>query len=95
MQRSKILLHPSSYEGFPTVYAEALYAGAHVVGFFSPMRHPFAHQHVVASKEDMLNVVVNILSRGNIDHAGVLTCSIEETCSRVLALYDNAGSFSK
>ena len=95
MQRSKILLHPSSYEGFPTVYAEALYAGAHVVGFFSPMNHPFAHQHVGVSKEDMLNVVVNILSRENTDHASVLTCSIEETCSRVLALYDSAGSFSK
>ncbi|MEQ9412742.1 MAG: glycosyltransferase, partial [Cyclobacteriaceae bacterium] len=33
MQKSKILLHPSSYEGYSTACLEALYAGCHVVSF--------------------------------------------------------------
>jgi len=35
MQRSKVFLHPSNYEGFSTVLSEALYAGVHVVSFLS------------------------------------------------------------
>lgn len=31
MQRAKLLLHPSSYEGFGIVCIEALYARAHVI----------------------------------------------------------------
>jgi glycosyltransferase involved in cell wall biosynthesis len=41
MQRSKVFLHPSSYEGFATVYTEALYTGAQVVGFCQPMNTIF------------------------------------------------------
>ena len=34
MQRAKILIHPSAYEGFGSVCIEALFAGAHVISFF-------------------------------------------------------------
>src|SRR6185312_4174287 len=37
MQRSKIFLHPSSYEGFSMACQEALYAGCHVISFCKPM----------------------------------------------------------
>ena len=37
MQRTKIFLHPSSYEGFGVVCIEALHAGAHVISFVKPM----------------------------------------------------------
>ena len=37
MQRAKILLHPSAYEGFSGVCLEAVKAGAHVISFCRPM----------------------------------------------------------
>jgi glycosyltransferase involved in cell wall biosynthesis len=53
MQRSKILLHPSSYEGFGMVCLEALYAGAHVISFTQPMHHDIKNWHVVKTTEEM------------------------------------------
>ncbi|MEI9943386.1 MAG: glycosyltransferase family 4 protein [Chitinophagaceae bacterium] len=37
MQRTKIFLHTSRYEGFGVVCIEALYAGAKVISFTKPM----------------------------------------------------------
>lgn len=54
MSRAKILLHPSAYEGFPTVCLEALYAGAQVISLVQPMQHGFENWHVVPDKEAML-----------------------------------------
>ncbi len=36
MMQSKILLHPSAFEGFANVWLEALYAGCFVVALFDP-----------------------------------------------------------
>jgi len=87
MQRSKILLHTSSYEGFATVYGEALYAGAQVVGFCKPMNVIFRHQHVVSSKAEMIDKVIEILSLPEQDNSRVLINSIEETCKQLYSLY--------
>lgn len=87
MQHSKILLHPSSYEGFATVYNEALYAGVHVVGFSKPMHHTFEHLHIVNTEEEMMNKVDDILSMEMLRNEPVLTYTIEETCNKVMALY--------
>jgi hypothetical protein len=88
MQQSKILLHPSSYEGFATVYSEALYAGAHVVGFCKPMDTVFEHQHAVESEADMVREVEKILTHRDTDHSPILTYSITETCRKILSLYN-------
>ena len=88
MQQSKILLHTSAYEGFGVVYAEALYAGAHVVGFCKPMNVLFQHQHVADDENSMIDMVDQILSGTDIDHSPVLTCHINETCSSILSLYE-------
>jgi len=87
MQRSKILLHPSSYEGFATVYTEALYAGAHVIGFCRPMDEIFKNQHVVKTQEEMVARVAALLDDTNLNHDSVITWPIEATCQKVLALY--------
>ena len=87
MRRSKILLHPSSYEGFATVYTEALYAGAHVVGFCQPMNEIFKNQHVVKTPEEMTARVDALLNDTNLNHDSVITWPIEATCQKVLALY--------
>jgi len=88
MQQSKIFLHPSSYEGFGFVLSEALYAGAHVLSFCRPMNNIFKHHQVVISEAAMIDEVDKILSATVADHSAVLNFSIEETCSKVMSLYD-------
>jgi glycosyltransferase involved in cell wall biosynthesis len=88
MQHSKILLHTSAYEGFATVYSEALYAGTYVVGFCKPMNEIFKHQQVVASESAMINAVDEILAGIHLDHNPVLTYSIKETCKKIVSLYN-------
>jgi glycosyltransferase involved in cell wall biosynthesis len=87
MQRSKILLHPSRYEGFATVYPEALFAGAHVVGFCRPMNALIHHLHVVGNVQEMIGVTERILTNEQVDHSPVLTCPIEDVCETVLSLF--------
>ena len=87
MQRSKILLHPSSYEGFATVYTEALYAGAHVVGFCQPMDAVFKHQHTVNTEEEMFEITASLLDDKMWDHESVVTYPIATTCKKILQLY--------
>jgi glycosyltransferase involved in cell wall biosynthesis len=87
MQRSKIFLHPSSYEGFGMVCAEALYAGAKVVSFCKPMNSGFAHQYVVTSASEMERKVKELLEFYNNTPDRVLTFPIEECCRQVFSLY--------
>jgi glycosyltransferase involved in cell wall biosynthesis len=54
MQRTRIFLHPSDYEGFAAVFAEALYAGAHIVSYCKPVKGVVEHWHIVNSKENLL-----------------------------------------
>lgn len=53
MQSSKILLHPSSYEGYSTVALEALYAGCHVISLTFAERSEIKHWHIVHSEEEL------------------------------------------
>jgi len=89
MKRSVIFLHPSSYEGFATVISEALYSGALVVSFCKPMNTQFKNHHVVASETEMIETVSKILNDTNRDHDPVITYPIEETCRKVLLLYES------
>ncbi len=61
MQRTKVLLHPSSYEGFSTVCLEALYAGAHVVSFCDPVEPHAPHLHIVTTLEEMTRKTLELL----------------------------------
>jgi len=61
MQRAKIFLHTSNYEGFGTVCLEALYAGAHVVTFTKPMDIEIPNWHHVNSEEEMIIKVLELL----------------------------------
>jgi glycosyltransferase involved in cell wall biosynthesis len=87
MQRARIFLHPSSYEGFGMVCAEALYAGAKVVSFCKPMTAGFRHQYVVQSASEMEMKVLELLSIENNTPERVLTFPMEECCRQVLSLY--------
>ncbi len=61
MQRSKLLLHPSAYEGFGMVCIEAMYAGASVISFVKPMKKEVPGWHIVADTEEMSNKALELL----------------------------------
>ncbi len=88
MQRSKLFLHPSSYEGFGMVCAEALYAGAVVVSYCQPMNSGFDNQYVVKTKEEMEMKVKELLESKNLSHDPVLTYPMDDCCKKLLALYN-------
>ncbi len=87
MQRSKVFLHPSSYEAFGMVCAEALYAGARVISFVQPMKQPVKNWHHVKDKQEMISKTWNILREPATIHPPVLYKSIEETARNIMALF--------
>jgi len=87
MTQSRMLVHPSAYEGFGVVILEALYAGAHVVSYCQPMHVHFRHHHIAKNREDMKNKIVALLENKEPDHDRVLSYPIEETCKKILSLY--------
>ncbi|NJM24414.1 MAG: glycosyltransferase [Bacteroidia bacterium] len=60
MQRVKILLHPSSYEGYSGACLEALHAGCHVVSFTKAEDHPVRHWHVLRDEKEMTATCLEI-----------------------------------
>lgn len=54
MQRVKVFVHPSEYEGFSTVCLEALYAGASVLSFIKPMDVDIANWYIANTQEEMV-----------------------------------------
>jgi glycosyltransferase involved in cell wall biosynthesis len=87
MQRSKIFLHPSNYEGFGAVLSEALYSGTQVVSFCKPMDKDYRHHHVVKSMEEMNAKLLSILKSKKIDHYPVLMCPIQQIAKNMISLF--------
>ncbi len=87
MQRSKILLHPSSYEGFSGVCLEALYAGAHVISANIPMQQPMSHWHFATSVNEMTHTAYHLLVSTDRDHRSVLPYSVKEAAVQVMHLF--------
>jgi glycosyltransferase involved in cell wall biosynthesis len=86
MQRAKLFLHPSLYEGFSGVCLEALAAGASVISFTKPMKNLPDNWHVVNTKEEMITLALKLLN----DHTHISPLrdySIEETALQVGQLY--------
>jgi glycosyltransferase involved in cell wall biosynthesis len=88
MQRSRVLLHPSSYEGFGMVCTEALYAGTHVISFCKPMDASMPHWHVVQDKEEMTKRCLELLQDKNLDHSPILPYKMDDTVIAILRLFD-------
>jgi glycosyltransferase involved in cell wall biosynthesis len=87
MQRSKVFLHTSNYEGYGAVLSEALYAGAHVVSFCKPMNKDFRHHHVVKNQEEMNAEVLKVIKNKHTEHDPVLTCTIQQIAKNVISLF--------
>ena len=87
MQRAKIFLHPSSYEGFSMACLEALYAGAHVISFVKTMHHEIKNWHVVASKEEMQQKAFELLNDPLLNHDQIFTYSMDDSAASMMELF--------
>lgn len=89
MSEAKILLHPSSYEGYSTVCLEALYAGCHVVSFWCADETLVNHWHIAADKEDAVQQCLTILQGNNIDYSPVTLHLMEDSVKEIMKLYSH------
>jgi glycosyltransferase involved in cell wall biosynthesis len=89
MQRSKIFLHTSSYEGLGMVCLEALYAGAQVISFCKPIDNAIPHWHIVNDLDEMIHLARTLLQPGEIDHRPVLPYTMPGTANAVMQLFDH------
>ena len=91
MQRTKVFLHTSNYEGFGNVCIEALYAGAHVISFTKPMNQDIPHWHIVTTKEEMIAKALDLLQDDTTDYTPVLPFDMEDSAKQFMQLF-GAGS---
>ena len=87
MQRTKIFLHTSNYEGFSTVCLEALYAGCHVISFIKPMQRDIDHWHIVQTKEEMITKALYLLNDAATQYKSVYLYSMDESAKSVMNLF--------
>ncbi|HWI91446.1 MAG TPA: glycosyltransferase family 4 protein [Flavisolibacter sp.] len=87
MQRTKILLHPSSYEGFSGVCQEALVNGAHVISFCRAMNKDIPKWHIVKSKEQMSERVLSIFENSASTFNKIVFPSMDATAKTMMDYY--------
>jgi len=87
MQRSKVFLHTSNYEGYGAVLAEALYAGAHVMSFCKPMDKEYRHHHVVKDTKEMNEEIARILKNTRRGHDPVMMCTTQQIAKNMISLF--------
>jgi glycosyltransferase involved in cell wall biosynthesis len=87
MQRSKVLLHPSSYEGYSGVCQEALSCGTHVISFCRAMNKEIRQWHIVKSKNDMVEKAITLLQNKSTAYQPVNFPSMKTTARQMMDLY--------
>jgi len=87
MQRAKVLLHPSSYEGFSGVCMEALSCGAHVISFCRAMKESIEQWHIVYTPEEMKMKAIAILTNPEVSYRPVVPYSMKHTIQKMMALF--------
>jgi len=87
MQRAKVFLHPSSYEGFSGVCQEALSCGAHVISFCKAMRMDIEQWHIVKTKTEMQKMALAILQDSNTTFKTVTPYQMEESVKKMMKMF--------
>lgn len=87
MQRARLFLHPSAFEGFGVVCLEALAAGAQVVSFVRPMKQPVKGWHIVSSEKEMAEKAVALLQIGTCLFEPQRPFPLEETARQILQVF--------
>jgi glycosyltransferase involved in cell wall biosynthesis len=88
MQRTKVFLHTSRYEGFSTVCLEALYAGAHVISFVRPMHREIKNWHIVKTREEMLAKAFDLLAAKDLQYERVPVYFMRDSAKQIMLLFD-------
>jgi glycosyltransferase involved in cell wall biosynthesis len=88
MQRTKVFLHTSNYEGFSTVCLEALYAGCQVISFIKPMNDDIDHWHIVQTKEEMFKKAIGILKNPETAYTTVFPFNMDDSARAVMQLFN-------
>ncbi len=86
MQRTRLFLHSSSYEGFSGVCLEALHAGAHVISFCKAMNHEIEHWHIVSNKDEMIQKTLEILQNPHTEHKPVTPFTSDDSVRKIMQL---------
>jgi hypothetical protein len=92
MEKARILLHTSSYEGFSTVCLEALYAGAHVISFCDAMGKPVKNWHVVRDKDEMVDVALRLLQDAGTAYERVELHTMDDSAREMMDLFGYSDS---
>lgn len=86
MQRSRILVHPSSYEGYSTVCLEALHSGCHVVSFTRAEKGEVPKWHVVDTPEQMV-LELNRILQMQTAYESITIHDMEDSARAVMKLF--------
>jgi len=87
MQRSKVFLHPSSYEGFGCVCLEALEARCHVISFARPMRRDIEQWSIVKTKEAMTGKSLSLLRDPKTNYRSIEIFGMADTVTSMMRLF--------
>lgn len=87
MQRSKVFLHTSNYEGFGMVCLEALYAGAKVVSFVKPMNQAIENWHIAASADEAAAHIAQVLINKDATFTPTLPYKLCDSVDSLLKLF--------
>jgi glycosyltransferase involved in cell wall biosynthesis len=86
MQRSKILVHPSKFEGSGFVFAEALANGMNIVSFNVGYAQEHPKWSIAKDDQDFINIVKRLLQiELNFEPSNLFP--LQETVDRYAALY--------
>jgi 1,2-diacylglycerol 3-alpha-glucosyltransferase len=86
MQRSKIFVHPSKFEGSGFVFAEALVNGMNIVSFNVGYAQSNPKWFIGKNEEDFINITKNLLT-SNLDFSKINHFPITETVNKYSLLY--------
>lgn len=87
MERSRLFLHPSAYEGFSGVCSEALNAGTPVISFCQPMKTPIKNWHVVSNEAAMYHKAMLLLQQLGVDYEPVAPYTQQDAVRGVMGLF--------
>ena len=87
MQRAKVFLHTSSYEGFGVVLIEALQAGCHVISFNRAMKPEIEQWYIVKSKEEMKEKALELLQTKDTVYKSVTPFKMDDTVKKIMELF--------
>lgn len=86
MQKSKIFVHTSTFEGSGYVFAEALVSGMNIVSFNVGYARPHSKWFIAKNEEDFFNIVQKLLS-ASLDYNSVNLFPMKETVERYASIY--------